>query len=665
MQPPAFAAGVLDQVRRVDGVKSAAGGIFSTARFVDEDGDPLSTSFAPEFVASVSPEPFETLTYTEGGRRGPRDEVGVDEADRRPRGPRPRGHVPHRRPGRRQGVQDHRHPAARGHRPRAASGTAELTLPEAQRLMQKQDRFDGISVEADDGVSREPAGAPHRRRAAFALPRRDRRAGGERQSQDIKDDLSFFRIVLLVVGGVALLVGSFLIFNTFAITVAQRIRELGLLRTLGATRGQVLTGMLLEATIIGALGSGLGVVAGLGFASGLSAVFKTLRDRPAQHRHGGGGAHGDRGAGRGDGRHARRRARPRAARHARLADGGAARGGAAGEPHPRPRVRGVRGAADADRDRHGVRGPVRELRLLRHRGRAGRRRRRRDAAGRVACSARGWCAPLASLAGWPLERLRGITGRLARENAVRKPGRTAVTAAALMIGLAVVVFVTVFAAGISASVSNAIDRNFQGDLVLQNSDGFSPISPGAGRAAQTVDGVQTVSSLTFAGAVWNGADIRVSAVDPTDVNDVLSLDWKQGSPSTLAGLTDGQVVVDDAWAKSNDLGVGDTVTVRTPLERVASFEIVGSVKDNADLLGNVVITESALRRTSASTTRASRSSTWPTARTPSGSRSGSSKSSSDASRRSTRSTSRSSRTARRSSCSSWSGSSTCCSHWRW
>ena len=67
---------------------------------------------------------------------------------------------------------------------------------------------------------------------------------------------------------------------------------------------------------------------------------------------------------------------------------------------------------------------------------------------------------------------------------MRKPGRTAVTAAALMIGLAVVVFVTVFAAGISDSVGNAIDRNFQGDLVLQNIDGFSPISPGAaGEAA--------------------------------------------------------------------------------------------------------------------------------------------------------------------------------------
>ena len=139
--------------------------------------------------------------------------------------------------------------------------------------------------------------------------------------------------------------------------------------------------------------------------------------------------------------------------------------------------------------------------------------------------------PLASLIGWPLERLRGLTGRLARENAVRKPGRTAVTAGALMIGLAVVVFVTVFAAGISASIGNAIDRNFQGDIVLQNVDGFSPISSGAGREAEQVQGVKTVSSLSFAGAEYKGKDIRVSAVDPATVNDVLSLDWKQGSPS--------------------------------------------------------------------------------------------------------------------------------------
>jgi putative ABC transport system permease protein len=203
--------------------------------------------------------------------------------------------------------------------------------------------------------------------------------------------------------------------------------------------------------------------------------------------------------------------------------------------------------------------------------------------------------PLASIAGWPLEKLRGITGRLARENAVRKPGRTAVTSAALMIGLAVVVFVTVFAAGISASVANAIDRNFQGDLVLQNTDGFSPISPGAGREAARVDGVQTVSSLSFAGGEFEGSDIRVSGVDPATVSDVLTLDWEDGSPSTLSSLPVRGAILDDAWASSKDIDVGDRITIRTPLERNARLTVEGTVKDNADLLGNVITTERTLR----------------------------------------------------------------------
>jgi putative ABC transport system permease protein len=203
--------------------------------------------------------------------------------------------------------------------------------------------------------------------------------------------------------------------------------------------------------------------------------------------------------------------------------------------------------------------------------------------------------PLASFTGWPLEKLRGLTGRLARENAVRKPGRTAVTAGALMIGLAVVVFVTVFAAGISASINNAIDDNFQGDIVLQNVDGFSPISPGAATAAQGVDGVRTVSSLSFAGGVYEGTDINISGVNPATVSDVLTLDWEDGSPHTLDELSGGGAIADEAWAKSNDLEPGDQITVRSPLEQDVKLTINGTIKDNADLLGNLVVPEETLR----------------------------------------------------------------------
>ncbi len=416
----------------------------------------------------------------------------------------------------------------------------------------------------------------------------------ERQSDDIKDDLSFFRIVLLVFGGVALLVGSFLIFNTFSITVAQRIRELGMLRTLGATRGQILRGMVLEAAIIGALGSVVGVLAGIGFAGLLNAVFKSFGiDLPNT---------GTVIAARTIGLSivvgmvvTLAAALSPALRATRVSPMAALLEAELPESRRRGRIftavavvfmfggialtcLGLFGGVESNAAA-GLVGGGAVVTLF-----------------GVSMFSPRLVRPLASVIGWPLERLRGITGRLARENSVRKPGRTAVTAAALMIGLAVVVFVTVFAAGISASIGNAIDRNFQGDIVLQNTDGFSPISPDAGREAAQVQGVRTVSSLSFAGGVFEGSDIRVSGVDPATVSDVLKLDWEEGSPDTLSGLTGDTAVADDAWASSNDINVGDQVTVRTPLEREVTLTVDGTIKDNADLLGNLVLSDDTLRR---------------------------------------------------------------------
>ncbi|MGH2783393.1 MAG: ABC transporter permease, partial [Thermoleophilaceae bacterium] len=142
---------------------------------------------------------------------------------------------------------------------------------------------------------------------------------------------------------------------------------------------------------------------------------------------------------------------------------------------------------------------------------------------------------------------------------------------------------------------NAIDRNFQGDVILQASDGFSPISPGAGEEAAQVEGVSSVSSISYTGAEREGSNVRVSAVDPGTVGDVLSLDWEEGSPETLSGLPGGGAVLDDAWASSNDLEVGDSVRLRTPLEKTVSFTVEGTIKDNADLLGTVIVTEETLR----------------------------------------------------------------------
>ena len=592
--PPPFPARYLDKVRQVDGVEKAEGGIFSIGRFVDAKGDQLSSSFAPEFISSTSQKPFDTLTYVEGHPPRTASETSLDQstADREHLGIGDTLRIAAEA-----GVKSYKIVGIQrlGDTSSGGSSTAQLTLPEAQRLTQKEGELDGISVKAAPGVAPKELA----RRIDRVLPPRLLVETGQqaaaRQSQDIKDQLSFFRVILLVFGGVALLVGSFLIFNTFSITVAQRIRELGMLRTLGATRGQILRGMITEATIIGALGAVLGVFAGIGFAAGLNAIFKSFGiDLPNT------------------GMVIETRTIIVSVVVGMFVTLAAALTPALRATRVSPMAALLEAELPEGRGRGKIFAAVAALLTLGGLGIAaygllGSISDSNTAAGLVGGGAVATLfgvsmfsprlvRPLASVIGWPLERLRGLTGRLARENAVRKPGRTAVTAGALMIGLAVVVFVTVFAAGISASVGNAIDRNFQGDIVLQNTDGFSPISSGAGREAKQVPGVKTVSSLSFTGAVYKHNDIRVSAVDPKTVSDVLSLDWKKGSPSTLSSLSGDGAVLDDAWAKKNDIDVGDRLTVRTALERPQTLTVEGTVKDNADLLGNLVVTDQLLRR---------------------------------------------------------------------
>src|SRR5207247_489465 len=153
---------------------------------------------------------------------------------------------------------------------------ALVTLAEAQRVSGKIGKFDDIAVAARPGVT--PAQLKARLRRA--LPRSaDVRTGKEqaaKQSSDTRDELSFLKVALLAFAGVAVFVGAFIIFNTFSITVVQRIREFALLRTLGASRRQVLFAVLTEGLVLGLLGSAVGLAAGIALASGLRAAFSAL-----------------------------------------------------------------------------------------------------------------------------------------------------------------------------------------------------------------------------------------------------------------------------------------------------------------------------------------------------------------------------------------------------
>ncbi len=298
--------------------------------------------------------------------------------------------------------------------------------------------------------------------------------------------------ILLVFGFVAVFVGAFLIFNTFSITVAQRVTEFGLLRTLGASRRQILSSVLIEAVAIGLLGALVGIAGGYVMAILLNALLgrsgSTCR-RPALVM---------------ESRTVvvsllvgvvvtsvssmvpalrSTRVPPIAALHA----------------YTPPASRGRRllyVASRAARPRRPGDPPDRPLRQRRrrHSRRDDGRRSGRDRARRLALQ-----PPPGAAAGGGRRLAAGAdpppVGRLARENAQRNPSRTAITAAALMIGLALVTFVTVFAAGLKSSVAQVVDENFEGGLVIQNSDGFSPIPTGTAAAARKVPGVKTVATI--------------------------------------------------------------------------------------------------------------------------------------------------------------------------
>jgi putative ABC transport system permease protein len=592
---PTFSAELLPKVRKVRGVSLAAGAIFTPGGFFKQDGDRIGSQFSPKFISSALPGRLESLTYTDGHRpQSPRqaslDEAGADSAglaigdririagERRARTYRLVGLT------------------RLGNASFGGASIAQLTLPESQRITDNEGRFDQISVAAESGV---PAGLLAKRIERIA-PGDVRVETGQqnanRQSSEIRDNLSFLQIALLVFAGVALFVGAFLIFNTFSITVAQRVREFALLRTLGASRGQILGSVVAEAALIGLLGSLAGLAGGIAFAKGIQALFEAIGiDLPttspvietrtvvvslviglsvtlvsslapawrstrvpplAALREG---------------------ELPEARRHGLLFSLGAVAVSLLGLA---ALLAGLFADISDSGEAAGLMGLGAVLMLL-----------------GVSLFSPRLVRPLASVTGIPLEKLRGLTGRLARENSQRRPGRTAATAAALMIGLALVTFVTIFAAGLKGSIASAVDRNFQGELVIQNSDGFSPIPAGAAARARTVPGVGTVSTLRSTEAeIYGVGKNRISALDPATANRVLTLDWKQGSAATLRDLRDDQVILDDAFASDNGLEVGDRLRMLTKTGRRPSFEVAGTVEDDADLLGSVVVTQVAMGR---------------------------------------------------------------------
>jgi putative ABC transport system permease protein len=429
---------------------------------------------------------------------------------------------------------------------------AEFDLPVAQQLLNRVGSFDAVNLLASPGVS--PAAlqatiAPH-------LPSGYQAVTGSQlateNANQVNKSLSLITDFLLVFALVSLFVGSFIILNTFSILVAQRTREFALFRALGASRRQVLLATLVEAGVVGLIAAVLGVVTGALLATGLEAVFKAVGASLPSYGLVFEARTAVVGLVVGVGVSVLASLNP--ARRAARVPPVAALGSTAAEPEQMPVRRTVMGAIFL-----AVGLTVMLIGLfVSHHNQAV-----EVGAGialtflGVATLASFVARPVTGAIGRPLRRLSGVAGILARQNAMRNPRRTAATASALMIGLALVTMFSVLGQSAKASVDNSIKQEFLGDYVVKTTGTmFGNFSPTVEPKVAAVPGVAATSPERSGNAKLGSSTVALTAVDANTIGELLKIDVKSG---TLSSLSRGEVMVENNTASSKGLKVGSPV----------------------------------------------------------------------------------------------------------
>lgn len=445
--------------------------------------------------------------------------------------------------------------------------------------------FNNIWVTADDGVSESELQAE----VEPLLPDQVKAVTGDEAAEDassgLLEGIGFISTFLLIFAGIALVVGAFLIVNTFSILLAQRSRELALLRALGASRRQVMWSVQLEALLVGAFGAIAGLLLGVALAFGLRALFgrigmdissqemifeprtivvslivgigvtmvaawsparQTTRIAPVQ-------------ALRDD------VALPESSVHRRFLLGVAAI---------------VLGAAAilfglfVEPPQHLIYVGAGALVVL---------------IGTTAASPV-LSRPLLAGARTVYAKLFGTVGNLAGQNTLRNPRRTTATASALMIGLTLASMMAILGASAKASVDQVVEENFVGDYVVSNAVG-GEFNPEIAKEMAAVDGVESVVAERF--QVMDGPDGSqgVGAIAPADA-DFFQLDLESGS---LDDFADGSVLVSQDYAETLDVSVGDTVTFEGPAGK-QKWKVAGVFAENPVLLFPIVTTPESLTK---------------------------------------------------------------------
>lgn len=463
----------------------------------------------------------------------------------------------------------------------AGAVNALFTLHEAQRLAGAEGTLDSILVRASDGVSqREVTDA-----IARVLPEQAEVITGDeaadQDAEDVQEGFEFFSVALTIFSAIALLVGTFIITNTFQILVAQRTRELALLRAVGASRAQVLRSVLLEAVVVGTVAAVIGVGLGIGLAAAVTAAFSASgADLPSTGL----------------------------VISASTVVQGIAVGllvtivAALGPAIRATRVPPLAALRDVAIDRSGasrvrlVLGAIVLVLGALSTSRAWTADGDTDAIPGVGVGALllivgaiflgpVLAGPSVRVLGSFLPRLRGVTGRLAAENAARSPKRTAATASAIVIGVALIGFITAFASSANSSVSRVVDTQVDADIIVQPSGGFfggfGGFTPEVARTMRELPDIEQVS--TFAGESarvtypdGDTADTFVGAVDPTTYGPLVSPAMEKGD---FESLGPGGAIVDKQIADDNDLDIGDRVTFTLPGNAQLDLEIQAVSRD--------------------------------------------------------------------------------------
>ncbi|HEY7476685.1 MAG TPA: FtsX-like permease family protein [Actinomycetota bacterium] len=433
----------------------------------------------------------------------------------------------------------------------AGATLAVFDTPTAQEVLDKEGVYDAISVIGVEGVSatelRDDVGAvlPDGVEAVTTA------TVGEENAEQLQEGLGFFQTFLLVFAGVSLFVGSFIIFNTFSIIVAQRTRELALFRALGASRRQVMTSVIVEAGVVGLVASVIGLAFGVVVAillrgllgligidlpstslqilprtivvSVIVGVIVTLIAAIIP---------------------ARRAARVAPVEALREADPSAVRERGLGRRLALGLVvTGLGVAALA----YGLFGQPSNAATLVGLGAAvtflG-----------VTMLSPLFAGPVSSAIGAPLARL-GLASKIGRRNAIRNPRRTARTSAALMIGLGLVAMVAILGASLKGSFTAALEETLRADFTV-STQSFLPFSPDVAARIEQIPDAEAVSRFRTAGFRVNDQTSFLTAVQPDTLDAVAEIDLVQGD---LADLGTEQILVHEDLATSKGWALGDEV----------------------------------------------------------------------------------------------------------